>query len=213
MTKQCSECRGSGRIRRWLTQKTLLQRLLRRDFVKELCPTCSGSGAIEMSAEELERERRQREKENRSQAFTAALTQHLVNTSLRAVEQDLGINIQQSDAKQLLAIHTDLSSHLRLLTDFSGARERMLRAYVTAVLKQCRDIFTTSGAQWSTIAKQALTKAELVEGLDMALGTTLLVVAQLKKKSASDSAIDRLIAELPLQECGSFAQDILRQMR
>lgn len=65
MTKKCKECDGTGKIRRVLTQKTLIQRLLGRKFVEDPCLTCSGSGVVPMSADEVETERRRREREDR----------------------------------------------------------------------------------------------------------------------------------------------------
>jgi len=65
VTKRCPECGGAGKNRRTLTRKTLVQRVLRRKFVEERCAGCAGSGVVQMSAEELEADRRRREREER----------------------------------------------------------------------------------------------------------------------------------------------------
>ena len=65
MTKKCPDCHGGGKIRRRLTRRTWLQRLLRREFTEEDCSTCSGAGTVQMSAEEVEAERRWRERQER----------------------------------------------------------------------------------------------------------------------------------------------------
>jgi hypothetical protein len=65
MTKKCLDCSGSGKIRRRLTEGTWLQRLLRQEFAKELCSTCSGTGTVPMSAAEVEAERCRRERQER----------------------------------------------------------------------------------------------------------------------------------------------------
>lgn len=151
--------------------------------------------------------------EETRKAYTIALTTRMINNSLRAIEQSHGVEIRQSDAKQLLAIHTDIMSHLRLSTDFGGAREALLRAHVCEMLRQCRDILLASGDQLATIAEHELTKAELVDAMDIVLGTTLLVVNMLRRSGTCDAVIDQLVAALPAEECGSFAKDTLRQLR
>jgi hypothetical protein len=151
--------------------------------------------------------------DKKGRAYTMALTERMINNSLRAIERDHGIAVQASDAKQLLALHTDIMSHLRLFTDFNGSRLAMLRAHLAEVLKQCRDILITSGTEWETLADKKLTKADLVDAMDIVLGTSLLVVGMLNKAGTNDPALDQIVSALPLRECGPFAQDALRQLR
>ncbi len=65
MTRKCEDCHGRGKIQRRLTHRTWLQRLMRRETTEQLCSRCSGSGAVPMSAEEVEAERRRRERQER----------------------------------------------------------------------------------------------------------------------------------------------------
>jgi hypothetical protein len=151
--------------------------------------------------------------EEKRTAYTIAITQRMINTSLRAIEQKYALRLQPSDAKILLGIHTDLLSHAAVIAHFGGSRQGILCTHLAQVLGQCRDILTTSAADWATIAEHKLSKTDLVDAIDVILGSTLLITAQLKKNGIKDPEIERQVAALPNDECGPFAKDILRQMR
>src|SRR5262245_23729904 len=77
-------------------------------------------------------------------AAAVAVTQRLLNDSMRAIEQRNGSTLQRSDAELLLRIHTDLMSHQQVFTHFAGARQGMLLSHLAHVLLKSRDIVTSS---------------------------------------------------------------------
>lgn len=152
--------------------------------------------------------------EQKRHDYTIAMTQRMLNSSFRSIEQKHGVKLQRSDARLLLRIHTDLLSHAEAIAQFEGPRQGLLLTHLSHILSQCRDILTSSEDDWATIAEGKLTKEELVDAMDIVLASALLMVIALKKKDGvSDHEIDEMIISLPIKECGPFAKDVLRQLR
>src|SRR4051794_37969474 len=61
ITKECPGCKGAKSVHEPIPNRTLLQKLLGKTHEQKACSRCSGTGAVTLTAKQVEAARRQQE--------------------------------------------------------------------------------------------------------------------------------------------------------